>query len=586
MKIFFGKLSLVNNLEDFQETVKRFPLSSVCAFLAFIFVFLSIHGANFIQDETLGRFVLSFVLGYFWFGFCQIFSESKGLNNLKHSALALIGFTPLLFIVFGSTEEFFRLFFIIPAMLLLITVAPYIYQQSRDESFWMFNRYVWFGTAIAYVASLLLALGASAALAAVKYLFDVSINQIFFNDIFIFCGFILGPIYALSFVPHNFRFKESECHTPSQVNFVVNWILAPLVVTYMAILYAYFIKIGMTWDIPKGQLSYMIVGFIGVSLVTYLVSWPLHGNGSRALTLIVKYLFPSMIIPVVFQVISIGMRIEQYGFTEKRYVVLLSALWFSFIAGGFLIKKLQLKHIPLSLGILLLIGSWGPWSARDISEWSQVGRLEAVLVKHNLLVDGEIVKSESSDEIPFEVRQNISGIADYIFQHKHKFKGYDNRHELFQELGFDHLSKWSNAKAEIALKEGKFHFEYSQNVRDRALVVKGVDYYIPRQYVYKTSYSKKRHITKDLMYSLEKLAQNKVHLYLNEDEGFVFDVGEVARQHIQNQPNSNKMSAPVVLKEIGKHHAVMMKVYSFSGELEGDKAIVTNVSLDLFITER
>ena len=445
MKAIFQKFSLLGNWEVFIETVKRFPLSSLCGVLSFCIAVYAIHNNRTIDEEVILRLILSFGLGYLWFGFCQIFSEAKNLNGVKHGLLALVGFAPLLFITFGSTDEFFRLFFIVPALMLLIMVAPYALRRSHDESFWIFNRHVWFGVAVAYVASLLLAGGVAAALEAIKYLFGVKIPSELWSDIFVFCGFVLGPIYALSFVPRQFDYKDEECHTPIQVGFIVNWIFAPLVLVYMTILYAYFIKIGVMREIPKGQLSYMIVGFLGAGLVTYIVSYPLHGlggkesgskesgskaSGSKALRLISKYFFAAMIIPVVMQAVSIGMRIDQYGFTEKRYIVAMSVLWFAFIALGFLFKKLQLKHIPLSLALLLLLGSWGPWSARDISASSQLGRLEKVMKEHGLIKEGQVVPVAEGEDLPSDVRINIRGISDYIFRHKHEFYVFNNKYKF------------------------------------------------------------------------------------------------------------------------------------------------------------
>jgi len=205
-------------------------------------------------------------------------------------------------------------------------------------------------------------------------LFDVRIGNDIFSDIFALSATIVGPIYALSFVPKKFDQGDETCHAPIQVGFITNWILAPLVIIYMGILYAYFVKIGVNWEIPKGQLSFMITGFIGIGLATYMISWPQRDTGGKLLQLMMKYFFSAMLIPVVMQAISIGARLDQYGFTEKRYVVAISVLWFAFIAVGFMLKKLDLKHIPLSLACLLLLASWGPWSARDVSAYSQIGK--------------------------------------------------------------------------------------------------------------------------------------------------------------------------------------------------------------------
>lgn len=582
MKAFFKKFSLQDNLEIFIDTVKRFPLSTICCFIGFIFIVLEIHNHDFIEKETLGRLILSFVLGYFWFGIVQIFAESKGLNAIKHGALAVLGFAPLLLITFGETSEFFRLAFIIPALFLLIMGAPYIGRKSDDESFWVYNRHVWFGVAVAWLASLLLAGGIAAALAAIKYLFDVKIANEIWGDIFAFCGVILGPIYALSFIPKAFDFRGTDCHTPTQVGFIVNWIFAPLVITYMAILYAYFIKIGITWDIPKGQLSFMIVGFIGAGLATYMIAWPIHKTGSKALQLIVKYFFIAMIIPIIFQAISIGMRINQYGFTEQRYVVAMSVFWFGFIAIGFILKKLQLKHIPLSLAVLLLLASVGPWSARDVSEWSQINRLESVLTEHGLFQDGRIIALDKGKELPYEVRKNISGIADYIFGHKHEFYGYDNQYKFFQKLNIQFISKWDRKTNALNIEDGRFNYNFPNNQYNKMIDVSDADYYFPNLNVSKSS----RHN------DIHSAQQDRDVMAVYEDGNIVVSVknygvskvkfDEILKNIIQDNKNA-QMKDNLILKGETSKYKFRLMMRNMSGEIVDEKPQLSYASGDLFI---
>ena len=588
MKAFLEKISLANSFEAFQETVKRFPLSSLCGIFSFFLAVYAIHNKDAIDEEIIGRLVLSLALGYLWFGICQIYAEAKKLNGVKHGLMALVGFAPLLFITFGSTDEFFRLFFIAPALLLLIMVAPYVLRKTNDESFWVFNRHVWFGVAVSYVAAMLLAGGVAAALAAIKYLFGVKIPQELWADIFVFCGFVLGPIYALSFIPTRFDYEDEECHTPTQVGFIVNWILAPLVITYMAILYAYFIKIGVTQEIPKGQLSYMILGFLGAGLVTYILSWPLQKTGSKALKLISKFFFAAMIVPVVMQAVSIGMRIDQYGFTEKRYIVAASVVWFAFIALGFLTKKLQLKHIPLSLAVLLLLASWGPWSARDVSAWSQIGRLENIMVENNLLKDGAVVSS--GEDLPYEVRKNISGIAEYVFKHKHEFYGFDNQYKFFERLGFKHVSKWERKRNAPISQTGRFNFTFNHPVSFSGWIdVRDVDFYVQNLAI-----RKPKNRNRPIAYPngvppilRAEHENNIVKIFFGDKTTVSIDLSVELKKLIDNKDrNGHNNLMPVELLGENSRYKVRLKLKTLNGEIVGDEPVISYMNASAFISEK
>ncbi len=589
MKALLQKINILNHFDDVVETVKRFPLSVMCAGWVFVLTVLTIADIDVFKEETIGRIGLSLTLGYFWFGISQLVAESKGLNNIKHMALAILGFIPLLFITFGETEGFFRLAFIIPALLLFLMVAPFIRNQDSNISFWVFNRNVWFGVAVAIVAGGILAAGTSAALGAINYLFDLNLREKPYGYIMAFCFTILTPIYALAFIPKTFNFDEAQCNVPTQVNFIVNWILAPLIIVYMIILYAYFIKIGVNWEIPKGQLSFMITGFLGAGLVIYLISWPLHEAQSKALRFFAKFFFIAMLVPIVMQIVSIGMRIEQYGVTEKRYIVAASAVWFAFIAVGFLVQKLKLKHIPLSLAVLLLVSAIGPWSARDVSFSSQHNRMEAVLMEHNLLVEGKIIGLDTDKEVPFEVRQNISGIADYIFRHDHDFYGFDENYRFFKALNFNYVSKWENKNTQAALRDGRFNYTFSETVYNKTVTVSGVDYYIPRQYIAQNKSNRNRNkikITDDIEASLSMLEGSIVQIIIGTGRPITFNLTELANKYVQESPNNNKLKAPIELEASNENYSVRLDIFSFMGKVKNDVAQVDSASTVIYITKR
>ncbi len=593
---FIKKIISFNGAEAFKDTVKRFPLSSICCFVGFVIVILAIHGVWDdwdIKEKNLARIFLLMLLGYFWFGIVQLIDESHALNTFKRIGLSIAGIVPLALIVFGDTDEFFRLFFIVPALLLLISVAPYILKKSDNDSFWVFNRYVWFGVAVSYLGAMLMAGGIAAAIAAVKYLFDAKIEEEVFGDILALSATIVGPIYALSFVPKRFDQGDEECHAPTQVGFLTNWILAPLAIIYMAILYAYFIKIGITWEIPKGQLSFMITGFIGVGLATFLISWPQRETGSKALKLLVKYFFPAMVVPVVMQAISIGMRIDQYGFTEKRYIVALSVLWFAFIAIGFMLKKLELKHIPLSLALLLLIASWGPWSARDVSGFSQLSRMEKVLTENGLYENGQVMKLRKGQELSYEKRVQISGIADYIFSHDHEFAGYKTQYKFFKALNINHISKWERKSNNNVVQDGRFTLNFSNNNAYRGIVdVQKADFYMPN---FSIGVNKGQPIEVDGNSFATNLKDNVVTITWNDRVDLTKDLSEIVSGMIVEYGTSNgensvksryNLGDPYELTLSNGNVRVLLMITNINGKMVDDKPEVNYVNGKAFIKIR
>ena len=437
-------------VEDLYATVRRFPLSVVCALGLFIIGLLLVHEV--IDDEEwLGRVAAILGCCYFWFGIATLIAESRQWNLAKHLALGLGGAAAIAALIGLTSLWGMHLLFLLPALLLLLMVAPYL-SDGDDMSAWFFNRMLWFGVLVSYAALIMFAGGLSVALLAVHTLFDVDIDEKVYGDIWLFASLVLGPLYALSWVPKKFTFTKEDCNDPPGMKFIANWISAPMIFVYLLIIYAYFLKILITGDVPNGHLAYMISGFAGAGIATYLKAWPLREEGSLQLKLFYKIFFPALIIPVGFHFYAIWERVSAYGFTEQRYMLLLSAIWFAFLALGYGFKKLPIRFIPLTLAVLMALGSFGPWGGVSVSGHSQVSRLETLLTQNSLLADGKIAKAK--DEIPFDDRKSISSILDYLCHsdrddmiehlfHVEEKKGWACApYKLTEQLGFDHVSKY------------------------------------------------------------------------------------------------------------------------------------------------
>ncbi|MBX2833631.1 MAG: DUF4153 domain-containing protein, partial [Micavibrio sp.] len=341
--------------------------------------------------------------------------------------------------------------YIFPALLLGVMFAPFL-RGGDDLSVWFYNRKLWVGVAISYIALILLAGGASTALWAVEELFDLDFKTQFYSDIWAFAGLVVGPIYALYWVPERFKYTQDDCNDPPGLKFIVNWISAPMVFVYLAILYAYFARIIITGEVPNGHLAYMISGFIGAGVVTYLAAHPLRNEGTLQLRALYKVLFMAMIVPVGFHIYAIWERIGAYGVTEQRYMLALAAVWFAFLAFGNLRGRLPIRVIPMVLAALLVLASFGPWGAVSVSGKSQLARLEALLDEHGLVVDGKVVKAK--EDLALEVRADISSILAYLchtdrdamlkgwFELKAKSSRYCNPSGLAGQLGFDYVSQY------------------------------------------------------------------------------------------------------------------------------------------------
>jgi len=538
-------------VDDLRRTVRRFPGSAVCSFTLFILVLLSIHEIIDLDENVFSRILVILVYGFFWFGLARLLVEGKSWSLNRERLLGYGGFAVLAAFVFiGSGFSLvWLLVLMIPALLLGISVGPYV-ESDDNLSFWFYNRQIWQGAGVAIAAGLLWGAGISAALGSIRYLFEVKIGPEIYRDIWVFAMTVFAPLYALSWVPEKYKYSEEDCHAPPQLSFMINWVFAPLVVVYMLILYAYFIKIALVGELPRGQLSYMITAFGGVGVLTYLAGWPLRETGGPLLKPIYKVFFPALFIPVGMQAISIYLRLDQYGVTEQRYLVALSTVWFALLAVGYTFKKPSLKFITGSLALMLLVAALGPLSAPNVSERSQMGRLEALLVANDILVDEKIVKTEKT--ISFEDRKSISSILDFLRERKKldrlklwlpgspegSFVPYPR--EMTKKMGFEFVGSYQR-------KQGRASENVRLNAPNKMKVtnVSGYKLFLNSQYV-SLHWSRQDREPPTRRWALKSDDHEKVVAYYENDKLYVglygrdlvaFDVVRFAFEEFERDPS-------------------------------------------------
>ena len=110
----------------------------------------------------------------------------------------------------------------------------------------------------------ILNLAVMAIVASFFYIFGIEEPKHLYEHIYQFVWFVLAPQVCCTLIRQN----EDEVTEPFKVlRLILNFILSPAVITYTVILYTYFIKIVFEWDLPKGGVAWMVMGFVTVALI-------------------------------------------------------------------------------------------------------------------------------------------------------------------------------------------------------------------------------------------------------------------------------------------------------------------------------
>jgi hypothetical protein len=206
-------------------------------------------------------------------------------------------------------------------------------------------------------------------------------------------------------------------------------------VLYIVILYLYAGKIVILWSWPKGIVSYLIACVAVLGILTLLLIHP-YGNlsGNTWIKKFSKAYYFVLVPLVVLLFIAIGMRINDYGVTVNRYVIVLLGIWLAIVSTYFIIGKENIKFIPISLAVILIFVSFGYWGIFSVSERSQVARLQAILEQGNILKKERIqqevmwlrdslprklyaVDKEETNVLQDSLHTEVKSILDYLDDH-------------------------------------------------------------------------------------------------------------------------------------------------------------------------
>jgi hypothetical protein len=405
------KLPAGIQIGGFRETAQRFSLSIVCAWMLFLLVVI---------DGSPGYYAIWALYGFFWCGAARLFAESRNWPENKYRLLAAVGAAVLggaVFLAGSEARAGLDVFYIVPVLLSSLMFAPFMNREKDDILFWNYNLRFFGGAAIAFVVAALLFGGGSLALSFFSgFIFPLKELLGGKNPVeyyFYFCAILFAPYFALSLVPSPPAVEEAKAEYPPVCRFFAGWILAPLTVLYIALLYIYFGKVLIQWKLPEGTLAPMICAFGTIGVVTCMIAWPIRDTGSRLTRFVCRNFFRLLIVPALFLFAGVFERIHAYGVTEQRYLLAMGGVWFAMLVGFFAMRpSAPLKFIPMAMAVLLLIAAGGPWGAASVSLHDQKARLEALLARNHLFAGGKIVPAKN--EIPYEDNRAVFSILDYL----------------------------------------------------------------------------------------------------------------------------------------------------------------------------
>lgn len=413
--------------EAFSGVLRRFPLVMLSAATGVVAAMMLIERSLKDHDDDIAKVLITAALGLPLLLDAAIAAEKWKLEGIKKwlPSTAALGLLVLYFLTLDLGDNdpglttMFRFFGLNLAAHLLVAYLPYL-DATPVEDFWEYNKRLFGNFMVGAFYSLVIYAGLSVAVLAVDNLFDLKINDNIYGHLFVFIAGIFNTSYFLANFPRRFEgLAEQNATYTIAVKNLSKFILIPIVGIYFLILYAYSVKILGTWELPKGWVSSLVLGFSIAGIFTYLLNYLLVKFDDSGIVRGFRRWFFFVLLPmVVLLFVAIGRRLSDYGVTEERFIVATAGVWLLLMSVYFIVsKKDNIKFIPISLTVFALLTVLGPFSAFEVSQRSQVNRLEALLTKNNMLEAGRATPPE--DTLPEDDAENIYSILQYLREYEH-----------------------------------------------------------------------------------------------------------------------------------------------------------------------
>lgn len=400
------------------HTFKRYPITLIWAILGSLFTIWLID-ADIPSDEQTAYTKISLVasMGISWLISARFLVNY--FKEVKHKNKNWLMVIPVLFLllfywylpnserVFDDTIYVYKIFLYFLIGHLLLLFSPFLFAWNKI-AYWNYLKTVFIAITRSVLFSGVLYLGLNLALLALKFLFDIDFEDLLFAKLFVFCSGIVNTWIYLSDFPERIH-DNVQIDYPKALEVFVKYILIPLTVLYIVILYAYSIKILINWSLPKGWVSYLVIAlsFLGV-LIHVLINPVRKTINSRAIKLFYPWFYVLLLPMIGLLFVAILKRLSEYGFTENRYIVFVLACWIMGVTLYILFsKKKQLRYVTMSLATMLLLISFGFWGMFLVSEKSQLNQFS------------ELFKEMKSTEFKISSAQNkqFKSIVKYLTKH-------------------------------------------------------------------------------------------------------------------------------------------------------------------------
>lgn len=287
-------------------------------------------------------------------------------------ALAIIGMTNDSAEFYLTSPKFWGANFI---ALLVLLGFPF---EKNNQGFTYRNFTNLFHIGLATAVWLLVFGLVAAILFTITTLFNVEFSNSFYNHFYTSLGIFTQPLFFLVFQQ---RQAKSEMTLNRIFEILVNFVLAPALMIFTVLLYAYVVQIIFEGVLPKGMLANITLPYLLGGLGVYA----LRSICAKARWETFFKFYPYLaIVPIVLLWLAIDRRISAYAWTEQRIYLVALATAITIAYAILTVPKIRQYRLISAVVMVAIFSMTWVVKPKEIAYQSQTERFEQLLTKLNL----------------------------------------------------------------------------------------------------------------------------------------------------------------------------------------------------------
>jgi len=348
-------------------------------------------------------------------------------------ALAIIGMTNDSAEFYLTSPKFWGANFI---ALLVLLGFPF---EKNNQGFTYRNFINLFHLGLATAVWLLVFGLVAAILFTITTLFNVEFSDSFYSHVYTSLGLFTQPLFFLVFQQ---RQAKSEMTLNRIFEILVNFVLAPALMIFTVLLYAYVVQIIFEGVLPKGMLANITLPYLLGGLGVYA----LRSICAKARWETFFKFYPYLaIVPIVLLWLAIDRRISAYAWTEQRIYLVALATAITIAYAILIVPKARQYRLISGVVMVAIFAMTWVVKPQEIAYQSQTARFEQLLKKLNLSDDSGKIR----DDVDFVERlenmpkselkdwKELDSVSDYLLYSieldSSVEDAYQERREVFQK---------------------------------------------------------------------------------------------------------------------------------------------------------